>query len=207
LYAPLTEQEIADAERDLGIVFPAEYRDYLRQRNGDGPVARLEKTDRGWWWVGNSWHRRALLTTPFPHPDSYAEDGDPDDYALLPRAEDFADDASHEAAVASWVRERDAYEDGKTTGAIIAQENGCGFETLLVLVGPLAGTVWWDGRVTCDLIVPLSLDHPGGAQPVTLDEWLLHRSEDLLSADWGVPRRAAEQPGRLRRFIGRAWPR
>jgi hypothetical protein len=181
---PLTEREVADAQLDLGIVFPAEYRDYLLLQGGDGAVARLEKTDQGWWWAGNSPHRRALLATPFPHPDSYAEQDDAL-HARMPQARDFGDEASCEAALQSWVRECEAFDERKTAGAIIAQENGCGFATLLVLIGPLAGTMWWDGRATCDLIVPLSLDHPGGAQPVTLHEWLERGSWSLLPPGWG----------------------
>ncbi len=54
-----------------------------------------------------------------------------------------------------------------------------------MLSGPLVGTVWWDGRATCDRIVPLSLDHDGGARPVRFGEWLSHGSWALLPSDWG----------------------
>ncbi|MEH0532679.1 hypothetical protein QBA75_39190 [Streptomyces stelliscabiei] len=64
------------------------------------------------------------------------------------------------------------------------QEHGCGFSTLLAVTGPLAGTVWWDGRATCDRIVPLSPDHLGGARPVRFAEWLRHGSWALLPPDW-----------------------
>ncbi len=64
------------------------------------------------------------------------------------------------------------------------QEHGCGFSTLLAVTGPLAGTVWWDGRSTCDLIVPLSLDHAGSARPATFGEWLRHDSWELLPPGW-----------------------
>jgi hypothetical protein len=80
-----------------------------------------------------------------------------------------------------WDQEYEAFEEWKTAGAVIAQDHGCGFATLLVVTGSLAGTMWWDGRASCDLIVPLSLDHAGGARPVTFGEWLPHGSWDLLS--------------------------
>lgn len=67
---------------------------------------------------------------------------------------------------------------------MVVQEHGCGFSTLLAVTGPLAGTVWWDGRATCDRIVPLSLDHLGGARPVRFAEWLRHGSWALLPPDW-----------------------
>ncbi|MEU5891291.1 hypothetical protein ABZ835_31235 [Streptomyces sp. NPDC047461] len=89
------------------------------------------------------------------------------------------------AAWRPWAAEADDFEDRKTAGAIVVQEHGCGFATLLALTGPLAGTVWWDGRATCDLIVPLSLDHLRGARPVTFGEWLGRSSWDLLPPGWG----------------------
>ncbi|GAA0328736.1 hypothetical protein GCM10009540_55710 [Streptomyces turgidiscabies] len=73
----------------------------------------------------------------------------------------------------------------KTAGSVVLQEYGCGFSTLLVLAGPPAGTVWWDGRATCDRIVPLSLDHVDGARPIHFGEWLRHGSWALLPPDWG----------------------
>lgn len=91
----------------------------------------------------------------------------------------------YQAAWQSWDVECEAFEEGKTAGAIIAQDNGCGFATLLVVTGPLAGTLWWDGRATCDLIVPLSLDHRGGGRPVMLGEWLRRGSWKLLPPGWG----------------------
>lgn len=182
--APLSEQEIAEAELDLGIAFPVEYRSYLKRQSAVGPIARLEKTDRGWWWTDNPWRRRERLAIPFPHPDSYVE-ADEALHARWPQVSDFVDDASHEAALATWVRERDAFDDHKTAGAIIAQEHGCGFATLFVLTGPLAGTFWWDGRATCDLILPLSRDHADGAPPVTFEEWVLYGSWNLLPPGWG----------------------
>ena len=181
---PLSEVEVAAAERELGVSFPAEYRAYLLEVSAGGAVSRLARTERGWWWENNSRIERALLATPFPHPDSYAaEDEALDDRE--PCAEDFADDEAYQAAWRAWDDECGVFEDRKTAGAIVVQEHGCGFATLLALTGPLAGTVWWDGRATCDLIVPLSLDHMQDARPVTFGEWLGRSSWDLLPPGWG----------------------
>ena len=187
---PLTEVEVADAERELGVSFPEDYRAYLREVSAGGALFRLERTGRGWWWAGNDEWQRELLTVPFPHPDSYAEDDD-DLMAREPQAEAFEDDAAYRAAWRTWADEADRFEDLKTAGAIVIQEHGCGFSTLLALTGSLAGTVWWDGRATCDRIVPLSLDHAAGARPVRFREWLDHGSWALLPPDWG-PRRAPQ---------------
>lgn len=181
---PLSEAEVAAAERELGVSFPAEYRAYLLEVSAGGTVSRLARTEQGWWWENNSRAARELLAVPFPHPDSYVvEDDELGDRE--PRAEDFADDGAYQAAWRAWDDECGVFEDRKTAGAIVIQEHGCGFATLLALTGPLAGTVWWDGRATCDLIVPLSLDHLRGARPVTFGQWLVRSSQELRPPGWG----------------------
>ncbi|WP_199548034.1 hypothetical protein [Streptomyces sp. N35] len=106
---------------------------------------------------------------PFLHPDSYAE-ADAQLDAREAQAEDFPDQEAYEKAWRAWDMECEEWEARKTAGAVVVQEHGCGFTTLLVVSGPLAGTLWWDGRATCELIVPLSLDHAGAGQPVGFNE-------------------------------------
>ncbi|MGW2822646.1 SMI1/KNR4 family protein [Streptomyces sp. NPDC001443] len=182
--SPLTEVEIVEAEQELGVSFPEAYRAYLREVSAGGALFSLERTGRGWWWAGNDAWRRELLAVPFPHPDSYAG-ADDELMAREPQAEAFEDDAAYRTARRAWADETEEFEDLKTAGAVVLQEHGCGFSTLLALTGPLAGTVWWDGRATCDLIVPLSLDHAGGARPIRFEEWLDHGSWALLPPGWG----------------------
>ncbi|MEV8454629.1 SMI1/KNR4 family protein [Streptomyces sp. NPDC052095] len=181
---PLTEAETAEAEAGLGVVLPPEYRRYLLRVSAGGAVARLMRTENGWWWEGNEEWRRDLLAVPFPYPDSYVEADDELD-RREPRAGDHPDDAAFARAMTAWNDECDEFEDRKTAGAVVAREHGCGFATLLAVTGPLAGTMWWDGRATCDLILPLSLDHAAGARPVTFGEWLGRDSWDLLPPGWG----------------------
>ncbi|MFJ3671550.1 SMI1/KNR4 family protein [Streptomyces sp. NPDC090106] len=181
---PLTQVEIAEAERELGVSFPEEYRSYLREVSAGGALFRLERTGRGWWWAGNDAWRRELLTLPFPHPDSYA-DADDELMDRQPEVEAFEDDSAYQTALHAWADEAERFEELKTAGAVVIQEHGCGFSTLLALTGSLAGTVWWDGRATCDLIVPLSLDHVSGSRPVQFGEWLDHGSWALLPPGWG----------------------
>ncbi|MFD0271588.1 SMI1/KNR4 family protein [Streptomyces sp. NPDC127106] len=182
---PLTEAEVAEAERELGVSFPAEYRAYLVGVSAGGDVARLERGERGWWWADNDQTRPDLLPLPFPHPDAYAA-AEAELDAREPQWEDFLDGPSAAVAWQAWDAEYEEFQDRKTAGAVVLQEHGCGFATLLALSGPLAGTVWWDGRATHDLIVPLSLDHAAGGRPVTFAEWLERDSWDLLP-DWGRP--------------------
>ncbi|MFD0359082.1 SMI1/KNR4 family protein [Streptomyces sp. NPDC127110] len=184
LRPPLSEDEVADAERALRVRFPAEYRAYLRgpDTGGFGVV----RTEDGWRWPGDDQLRRDLLSEPFPHPDSYVA-ADTALWEAEPREEDFDDPAALTAAWNAWDAECEEFEDGRTAGAMRLQEHGCGFSTLLAVTGPLAGTMWWDGRASCDLIVPLSLDHPGGGRPATFGEWLGRDSWDLLPPGWGGP--------------------
>ncbi|MFC9535091.1 SMI1/KNR4 family protein [Streptomyces sp. NPDC056975] len=181
---PLTEAEVAEAEAQLGVGFPHEYRRYLLRVSAGGAVAQLEKSENGWWWAGNSTTRRDLLCLPFPHPESY-EDADDELYLRLPQAENYPNEDAFSEAMSAWNAECWEFDERKTAGSVVAKEHGCGFATLLVMTGPLNGTLWWDGRATCDLIVPLSLDHSGGARPVTFGEWLGRDSWDLLPPGWG----------------------
>ncbi|WP_234359993.1 SMI1/KNR4 family protein [Streptomyces sp. DSM 15324] len=106
------------------------------------------------------------------------------DVARVMMCEPASGDSSSATSQASGDDEVGEFEDVKTAGAVVVQEHGCGFSTLLAVTGPLAGTVWWDGRATCDRIVPLSPDHLGGARPVRFAERLEHRSWALLPSDW-----------------------
>ncbi|MEU6068704.1 hypothetical protein ABZ864_30670 [Streptomyces sp. NPDC047082] len=107
--------------------------------------------------------------------------------AREPQTEAFEDDAANRAAWRAWADEADTFEDLKMAGAVVVREHGCGFSALLVLTGPLAGTVWGDGRAACGRTVPLSLDHVGGARAVRFGEWLAHGSWALLPRGWGPP--------------------
>ncbi|MGN9790566.1 SMI1/KNR4 family protein [Streptomyces sp. OZ13] len=181
---PLTEVELAMAESELGVSFPQAYRVYLMEAKPAKRVLRPCRKEWGWDWGAGSPAPAELLGLPFPHPDSYVT-ADAELDAREPRPEDFADEQAHEEAWQAWDDECGDFEDRKTAGAVVLQEHGCGFSTLLAVTGPLAGTVWWDGRATCDLIVPLSLDHAGSARPATFDEWLRHDSWDMLPPGWG----------------------
>ncbi|WP_235033034.1 SMI1/KNR4 family protein [Streptomyces sp. WAC05374] len=175
--APLSEAEICEAEAELGIAFPQAYREYLLRPSAGGAVNRLRRTAAGWGWHGDSSTNYDLLTLAFPHPDSYRADEEELD-AREPLEDDYPDRDAYQEAWNQWDAEYEVFQERKTSGAVFIQENGCGFSTLLVVTGPHRGTMWFDGRATCDRILPLNLN----GRPVSFTDWLGRNSMDLL--DW-----------------------
>lgn len=158
-HPPLTEAEVLEAERDLRITFPDAYRDHLLHVNRGGRFRPLWRGPSGWVWYGDSDTNYDLLTEPFPHPDSYAAYDDE-----LGDREPPREDAE---AWAAWDDECGVLQERKTAGAVYLQEGGCGFSTLLVVTGPHRGEMWFDGRATCDLILPLKV----AGRPATFADW------------------------------------
>lgn len=173
---PLSEAEIREAEAELGIAFPGQYREHLLGQSADGTVNRLCRSAAGWGWHGDSSTNYDLLATAFPHPDSYRADEDELD-AREPLEENFPDHDAYQAAWQQWDAEYEVFQERKTSGAIFIQDNGCGFSTLLVVTGPHRGSLWFDGRATCDRILPLNL----GGRPVSFTDWLGRSSMDLVA--------------------------
>ena len=172
---PLSEAEIREAEAELGIAFPDQYREYVLRQSAGGVVNRLCRTAEGWGWQGDSRTNYDLLATDFPHPDSYRALEDELD-AREPRTQDFPDHHAYRAAWEQWDAEYGVFQERKTSGAVFIQDNGCGFSTLLVVTGPHRGSLWFDGRATCDRILPLNL----GGRPVSFMDWLARESMELL---------------------------
>ncbi|MFD6555817.1 SMI1/KNR4 family protein [Streptomyces sp. NPDC058398] len=171
----MSEAEICEAETELGIAFPDQYREYLLRQSSGGPVNQLCRSAAGWGWHGDSSTNYGLLTTDFPHPDSYRAYKDELD-AREPQTQDFPDHNAYQAAWEQWDAEYGVLQELKTSGAVFVQDNGCGFSTLLVVTGPHSGSLWFDGRATCDQILPLNLD----GRPVSFTDWLAHSSMDLV---------------------------
>ncbi|AXG77697.1 SMI1/KNR4 family protein [Streptomyces paludis] len=172
---PLSEAEIREAEAELGITFPDQYRAHLLRESAGGAMKRLRRSPAGWGWQGDSRTNYDLLTADFPHPDSYrAYEQELD--AREPLAPAFPDHHTYRAAWQQWDAEYEVFQERKTSGAVFIQDNGCGFATLLVVTGPHRGSLWFDGRATCDQILPLNLD----GQPVSFTDWLARSSMDLV---------------------------
>ncbi|MFG2644712.1 hypothetical protein ACGFYP_27520 [Streptomyces sp. NPDC048370] len=76
----------------------------------------------------------------------------------------------------AWDGEYEVLQEYKTSGSVCIQEHGCGFSTLLVVTGPHRGTMWFDARATCDLILPLMLD----GRHLSFADRIGRRSMDLV---------------------------
>ncbi|MFJ2089119.1 SMI1/KNR4 family protein [Streptomyces sp. NPDC087901] len=178
---PLSETEICEAEAELGIAFPDQYRTYLLSRSAGGvdgagsAMNRLRRSAAGWGWQGDTDTNYDLLTTAFPHPDSYSA-AEEELNGREPLTDGYPDGNAYRTAWQHWDAEYEVFQERKTSGAVYIQDNGCGFATLLVVTGPFRGSLWFDGRATCDRILPLHLD----GRPVSFEEWLGRGSMDLV---------------------------
>ena len=138
LRPPEPERELAASERSYGIVLPAEYRAFLRElgNGGAGPFYGLFQ------FVGEDSENITdigALADPFLHRDAWA-----------PAPLD--EEASRE--------ERDAYdlryfEARGSAGMLYLCHMGCAMRTFLVVNGPCAGQVWYDGSVDYAGVEPL----------------------------------------------------
>ncbi|MFE0422359.1 SMI1/KNR4 family protein [Streptomyces sp. NPDC058953] len=173
---PLTGAELAEAEAELGVALPAEYRAYLLDPPEEGLLNPLTRTPDGWRWTTTYEIAYDLLATDFPHPDSYKDA----DYALCerePKQDDFPDPAAFDVVYIAWDQEVEVFERRKKAGAVVILDGGCGFSTLLAVTGPLRGTMWFDDRAATDLILPLK----AGDRVGTFAEWL---SGDAAREPW-----------------------
>ncbi|MEV7975013.1 hypothetical protein [Streptomyces sp. NPDC086519] len=93
------------------------------------------------------------------------------------RFDEFSCPSSGQDSSPAPLSEYEVFQERKTSGAVFIQDNGCGFSTLLVVTGPHRGTMWFDGRATCDQILPLNLE----GRPVSFTDWLGRSSMDLLN--------------------------
>jgi hypothetical protein len=160
-HPPLSGDEVVAAERQFGVVLPADYREFLLRvgAGGAGPdygLYPLRRGPDGWGWgdLGrfNDEARctdLARLGQPFAtNPDS------PPGYAELAQAEPdraaFGSDDEYDDAYQNWASElvRMVREDPtRDHGAACLSTAGCGYRSWLVVSGPATGQIWDDSRV------------------------------------------------------------
>lgn len=185
----LTETQVREVEEQFGVLLPDDYRRYLLHVSAGGRVRTLRFDGARWGWDGARYADHAKLHVPFPDQDT-ALTASEDVWESAPKREDYISDTAYEADHRAWREAADAAEEARAAGAVFLCDDGCGFYTLLVVSGPLRGTMWFDGRATCDRINPLLNDD---RRPATFAEWYLDwlvHEESLTTPD---QRRAAYQ--------------
>lgn len=185
----LRETQVRQAEEQFGVAFPDEYRQYLLRVSAGGRVRTLRFDGARWDWDGARYGDHAKLHVPFPDHDTALAASEVV-WESEPKREDYVSDTAYQADYGAWREAADAAEDARATGAIFLCDDGCGFYTLLVVSGPMRGTMWFDGRVTCDRLNPLLNDD---RQAATFAEWYLDWLAHEESLTTPEQRRAAYQ--------------
>ncbi|GAA1871839.1 SMI1/KNR4 family protein [Myceligenerans crystallogenes] len=155
LAPPLTMEQVREAEAQFGAALPEEYRSFLVEvgAGGAGPGYGMEvlRKERGIWHWGHvdtlldEIHRSALTAEEVD--DAWSEVPE-----VGPQRADFPDDVSHAAAQEAF---RDLDEEAfsrRFRGCIPLGQQGCGWETWLVVSGPQRGHV----RTMAHEILPVS---------------------------------------------------
>ncbi|MCR6484470.1 SMI1/KNR4 family protein [Amycolatopsis sp. OK19-0408] len=169
---PLTAAEIEAAERQFGVVFPGDYRDFLRtvSAGGDVKTPRLVRGPDGWSWAGDDRTDLARLAEPFRDRDAIRLA-----WADLDAREPSRDEAP--TAWQAWDGECEAVHALETVGALFLATDGIS-RTWLAVSGPYAGTLWFDMRATADRIVPIT---SADGRAMTFAEW--YRGDDRALHD------------------------
>lgn len=177
LAAPLTEAQLRGWEERAGVTLPIEYRSFLTEVGaaGAGPYYGLlgfRVIDGIAHWVGEHWRGQEELNlrTVFPYRDAF-QPVLPDSVPEL-EAGQFDTPAAYTEAErrrAELVQTLTDREETDAHGTIRLAHHGCGYYDLLVVNGPDAGHIWFDGRAADGPIRPQTDD--GGR--IRFDRWYL----------------------------------
>lgn len=150
---PLTESEVQAFEKKHNVTLPKDYRQFLLVvgNGGVGPeygLFKLGEMDDG--FTHSQWHENngfiGTLAQPFPHITAWNDlTGELEESDF----EDEADEAQHEAF------EERYWNPVNVNGAVPICHLGCALRLWLIITGPEAGNVWYDGRVDREGLRPL----------------------------------------------------
>ncbi|MER7792515.1 SMI1/KNR4 family protein [Streptomyces sp. NPDC097640] len=192
----LTEEQLEAVEKRFGAGLPQEYRTFLLEvgAGGAGP-------------------EYGLFPIKPPGPDTPPASGHcalPFRPALMAELEDHecaeptradhpdADDDAFAAVYAAWDARHDELLDALTEGTLCIGHQGCGYYSLLVVTGPLSGTMWDDARAVREGVVPVELIRKTGH--VSFAEWYLNWLDHAERRAWDE---TTEPPPRLQFTSGR----
>ncbi|MGW7456683.1 SMI1/KNR4 family protein [Streptomyces sp. NPDC054797] len=175
---PLTEDELAELEAQIGVRLPEDYRSFLTVvgAGGAGPAYGLfpvRRVQGRWRWEGDGADLAdlSMLEQPFP-------DHGPDPEALSsllavrPEEEDFDAIEDFDYAIEAWDERWGAltFAPERTAGAIVISHLGCVQREWLIISGTCSGTIWSDPRADDADLRPL-LDQ--AAKLVTFNHWYI----------------------------------
>jgi hypothetical protein len=154
----LREDEVAEAEEELGVAFPSGYRTFLLEvgAGGAGPdygVFPLRRDEQGWHWAADGGGRRVDAHRARPFPSMAERAGWAEELAARePQEQDFPDQQAYRDAFHRWDQEWDVM----AAGAVCLGHQGCGYYTWLAVTGPDSGTLWHDLRAVDGLFEPVT---------------------------------------------------
>ncbi|MFC8455196.1 SMI1/KNR4 family protein [Kitasatospora sp. NPDC057223] len=175
LAAPLLEEQISEAEAQLRVSLPEDYRAFLVQvgAGGAGPaygISSLIQEGGAWSWSGPGAESDLdQLHLPFPRHDVIVE-ALAEQVAQEPVEQAFDSREEYLRAFRAWDDEGEALFGQLTTGAVCLGHEGCGTYDWLVVSGAERGSVWFDDRPTDAGLTPLG---PPDAR-VRFSEWYLN---------------------------------
>jgi hypothetical protein len=174
LEPPLTAEELAEAESQLRVELPGEYRSFLLEagRGGAGPAYGLfpmRRISGRWQWEGDGASLTDLNTLgqPFPHIEAFnPAEG-------LPESPDEADyDSAEEFSAAEdtyWEHHNEVALDPKhSIGLLYLCHFGCALREALVVSGPTRGQMWADDTADDGGFRPL---HDDDGMPLGFTRW------------------------------------
>ncbi|MBR7831686.1 hypothetical protein KDL01_00350 [Actinospica durhamensis] len=177
LEEPLSLEELAELERQLGTQLPAGYRSFLLEvaAGGAGPsygVFPAQRTDGTWRWAGDGADLADLELVRQPFPGPIGSEVVEEVYSTEPDEESFEDIDEFDAAHEAWQeKELEAiWTPARTAGAICICHMGCAEREWLVVTGEARGTIWRDNRVDGGNLAPVMID----GDPATFESWYLH---------------------------------
>ena len=193
---PLSEDELAELEAQIGVGLPSEYRAFLATvgAGGAGPSYGLfpvRRVQGRWRWEGDGADLADLSTLAQPFPDTGPEPEDLDRLlALRPDEEDFEEnEEDFDTAIEAWDEQWEAlmFAPERTAGAIVVCHHGCAQRDWLVVSGTHRGTMWSDLRADDADLTPL-LTATG--DPVTFTRWYtdwLQKAQDAVRQPLTAP--------------------
>ncbi|MER5888086.1 SMI1/KNR4 family protein [Streptomyces sp. NPDC001941] len=176
---PLSEDQLAELEAQIGVRLPEDYRGFLTGvgAGGAGPgygLFPVRRVQGRWRWEGDGADLADLSTLARPFPD---HGPDPAHLTALlaerPEEEDFDEIEDFDDAFQAWDARWETllFAPERTAGAIVISHVGCAQRQWLVITGTHRGTVWSDLRVDDVDLTPL---HDESGAPLTFTHWYLN---------------------------------